>query len=314
VNLPLILAYLSMALLLLWMLHYQARLTHQLYLMFREAPLVYSQVELPEGINLRGVAENPRLSYFALAISGMVIRILVVVLALQIFGSATMEIPLLVQGVVVVAALLAPELVARGQATPPQALTRGTARVLRVVGRLVRFIPGPHLAASDPAPDPLKDAVLTHLDGQEVFDSTQQQFLGGLLGLRNRTVRQCMVPGERMVTVNGDWSVSRAARELADYSYARVPVRGQGRGDVVGLVHTKDIVLLLHSHQEGAFVKNVMRDIVYIPANMRLDRVLVQFQSRRLHIAAVQDEYGKTCGLITLDDVLREALSRKDAV
>ena len=74
-------------------------------------------------------------------------------------------------------------------------------------------------------------------------------FLSGLLGLQHRTVRQCMVPRESMVTVNRDWSVSRTARVLSDYPYARVPVSGQDRADVVGLVHTKDLVLLLHSHQ-----------------------------------------------------------------
>jgi CBS domain containing-hemolysin-like protein len=78
--------------------------------------------------------------------------------------------------------------------------------------------------------------------------------------------------------------------------------------DITGLVHTKDLLLLWRSRQEGAFVSSALREIVYVPASLRADLALGEFQRRRVHLAAIQDEYGRTAGIVTMDAILRRAL------
>jgi CBS domain containing-hemolysin-like protein len=160
-------------------------------------------------------------------------------------------------------------------------------------------------APADPA-DGLADGNGSHATR---LDDAQRRFLSGLLSLKKKTVAQAMVTREHMVTVNQDWSAARAVRAVASTRYARIPVVGRNPREVVGVVHRKDLLLLLHTHQEGTFVKNVSRDVDFAPGSQRLDRLLVKFQKERIHLAVVPDEYGRAAGLITMDDILTEALA-----
>jgi CBS domain containing-hemolysin-like protein len=144
------------------------------------------------------------------------------------------------------------------------------------------------------------------------LDDVQSRFLSGLVSLKSKTVAQAMVPRDRMVTVNQDWSVSRAVKAIQPTEYARIPVVGRDPREVVGVVHRKDLLLLVHTHQEGTFVKNISRDVEFVPASQRLDRLLVKFQKERLHLAVVPDEYGRAAGLITMDDILTEAFAPRE--
>ena len=155
-------------------------------------------------------------------------------------------------------------------------------------------------------------ATETNGSGSTRLDDVQLRFLNGLVSLKNKTVAQTMVTRDRMVTVNQDWTVGRAAKAIQPTEYARIPVVGRNRREVVGVVHRKDLLLLLHSHQEATFVKNICRDVEFVPGSQRLDRLLVKFQKERVHLAVVPDEYGRAAGLITLDDILTEALKPRE--
>lgn len=302
---PLVATYLVFLGLLLAGLVYQALLTRRTRALFAETPLITSRLDLPEGIDLRPALESPRLFYFTLALSGTVLRILLALVAVLALDASGGDWPWLAALAVVGGALALPELLVRVLDRDARPLGRALGRGMQLLAVIVERVgDGPPREEESSS---LEGDIITSADGQEVFDPIQKRMLAGLLSLKRTPVRAAMVPRKELVVVNQDWSVSRAAKTLAPHPYARVPVV-DGRGEIVGLVHTKDLLLLLHSNQHGAFVKSVLREVAYVPANQRLDRLLRQFQRRRRHVAVVLDEYGQAAGFVTMDDILRVAL------
>lgn len=303
---------LGLVLLFAFAVYGHGRLAVRVQRIFRQTPLIYSRLGIPESVDLRAAFEHPRFFYLALTLAGTGLRIVLVLVLLLFFETAKPALPWLPRLVLLVPGLLLLERLAcrRRKQTP---IGRIEAWALWFVAGLARLVPGRRQSDEPRFDDRLATDIVTKIDGEDVFTPSQRRFLSGLLSLRRRTVRNAMVGRDRMVSVSETWSVSRAADALRNAAYARVPVVAKGSGDIIGLVHTKDLLLLLHSHQHGAFVKSVMRDVVFVPSTLRLDRLLRQFQRDRVHIAVVQDEYGETCGLITTDDIIRAALKPEPA-
>jgi len=291
---------------------FQSRISMRMRHLFKHTPIILSRLELPQDIDLREVLENPRLFYFCLTLVGTLLRILIALVLLVVLDlEAGLLKPLLA---CTLATLLAigPLLAARIGYRATGGLGRAAARTVQLIGRIVRVFPGRTLSQDADRPDELEGEILTRVDGQEVFDEDERRTLSGLLALKRTTVQQVMVPERDIVVVDSSWSVARAARIVRDSAHTRLPVSDRRREDIIGFVHTRDLALMLHGNQGGALVKSIMRDVTYVPVSQPLDSLLLEFQSRRIHMAVVQDEYGRTRGLITMDDILDAAFGQEE--
>jgi CBS domain containing-hemolysin-like protein len=97
-------------------------------------------------------------------------------------------------------------------------------------------------------------------------------------------------------------------RLVAQSAYSRLPVYRDSIDNIVGMLHTKDLVRWLVSGQTGGTLESVIRPIASVHESVTVDRVLRHLRERRTHQALVVDEFGGTSGLITLEDVLTELL------
>jgi putative hemolysin len=128
------------------------------------------------------------------------------------------------------------------------------------------------------------------------------------LRLELRPARQLMVPRERIRALDVQTPVPRALELLADSPYTRLPVHRGSLDSVIGLLHTKDLVL---RYIEGGGVRSlqeVVRPILTVPDHMAAAQLLALMRERRAHQALVLDAAGRLAGLITLEDVLAELL------
>jgi len=112
-----------------------------------------------------------------------------------------------------------------------------------------------------------------------------------------------------MVVLDGQLEVAGALALIIDHGHSRIPVFAGSADNVTGILYAKDLLKL---NREGAFaaegvrLADLVREAYFIPESKKIDEVLAEFRSKRIHMAVVIDEYGGTAGLVTLEDVIEE--------
>jgi len=93
---------------------------------------------------------------------------------------------------------------------------------------------------------------------------------------------------------------------LAEVPFSRVPVYGESVDDITGILHVREAYLAFISGRRTTPLKSLAREPFFVPRSLSLTKLLKDFQSRRIHMGIVADEFGGTDGLVTLEDVLEE--------
>jgi len=125
------------------------------------------------------------------------------------------------------------------------------------------------------------------------------------LGLRN--ARQLMVPRSRLAAVDLRTSWRDVLRVVATSPYSRLPVFRGSLDEIVGILHTKDVVTHFVKRPDVGSLADLVRPVQRVPDTMSADRLLAFLRERRSHQALVVD-VDKVVGMITLEDVLGELL------
>ncbi|MGE3301969.1 MAG: hemolysin family protein [Hyphomonadaceae bacterium] len=127
-------------------------------------------------------------------------------------------------------------------------------------------------------------------------------------------VADVMTPRAAIVALEIDATLGEAARVFAESQHARLPLYRETLDDPLGFAHVKDLMVLLTPDESGVApgklgdhpLPKLKREILFVPASMRLPTVLLNMQARRVHLAIVVDEYGGTDGLISIEDVVEQ--------
>jgi putative hemolysin len=131
------------------------------------------------------------------------------------------------------------------------------------------------------------------------------------LRLNLRQAKQLMVPRRKVQAIDAGTPLHEVIDVLVRSPYSRLPVYRDSIDNIIGILHTKDVVrwLVTGAAQEPrATVETLMRPITSVHESVTADRVLRQLRERRSHQALVVDEFGGTSGILTLEDVLSELL------
>jgi len=94
--------------------------------------------------------------------------------------------------------------------------------------------------------------------------------------------------------------------QLPEVPYSRVPVFGESIDDVTGILYVREAYAAHSGGQGNARLSELSREPFFVPGSLPLTRLLRDFQSRRIHMGIVADEFGGTDGLVTLEDILEE--------
>lgn len=139
------------------------------------------------------------------------------------------------------------------------------------------------------------------------IESEEVSMLLNILDFDEKSVTEIMVPRTDMECVSDESSV----RDIADIivnqgAHSRIPIFKDTKDHVVGVVHAKDLLQHLLDGEFNLPVVNIMRPVFFIPEESTLDTVLAAFKREKQHMAIVQDKFGGTSGIVTMEDVLEE--------
>lgn len=138
-----------------------------------------------------------------------------------------------------------------------------------------------------------------------VLAPEELQRLHSALHLGTRKVTQLMVPRDQIVAISVDARSEEVLALATESPYTRLPVYRGTLDAIVGVLHTKDVLM---TQIEGGRValRRLLRAAVYAPATTTADQLLVMFREQHSQQAVVTDEHGKVVGLVTLEDALAD--------
>ncbi len=141
---------------------------------------------------------------------------------------------------------------------------------------------------------------------QGTLGEEESEILVNLLHFRDLLVRKVMVPRTAIVGIPLDCGVDEAVQIAVETRHTRYPVFEESLDDIRGILHVKELFRELRRPEEERSIANAMRPPVFVPEQLTLEELLVEFQKRGAQVAVVLDEYGGTAGMVTLEDVLEE--------
>ena len=160
------------------------------------------------------------------------------------------------------------------------------------------------------APYLTEEELLTVLhvsEEQGVIEEQEHQMIHGIIEIGDKTVREIMIPRTDIVAVPHDAQLREIARLFKEHRHTRLPVYDDDIDHVVGLIHTKDLLLFYtRSSSEKFDMDKVLRPIAFTPEQKKVDELLNEMRVKKQHMMIVVDEYGGTAGLVTLEDLLEE--------
>ena len=142
------------------------------------------------------------------------------------------------------------------------------------------------------------------LASEEDTTNEEKKLLESIVSFGNTETCEVMVPRVDIFALSEDTPFSEVLSEIVKIGYSRIPVYRENLDNITGVIYIKD--LLPYIEKTDFEWTKVMRKAFFVPENKKLDDLLSEFQEKKRHLAVVVDEYGGTCGIITLEDIMEE--------
>jgi CBS domain containing-hemolysin-like protein len=141
------------------------------------------------------------------------------------------------------------------------------------------------------------------------LDPGEAGMLSGVFHLHEQEARQVMTPIPAVVTVDVSDTVETALRRAVDSGHTRLVVTEDGNTDrIKGVVHVNSLARRLMTDGPEAPIADSVKDALIVPETKPLDDLLADLQRERASMAVVVDEYGRTAGIVSVEDIIEEVV------
>jgi len=199
------------------------------------------------------------------------------------------------------------ERVALAAAVPVDRLAGFLGPILWAVTIISRALTGGRAAR---APYLTEEELITALHVSEeagVIEEQEHQMIHGIIEIGDKTVREIMIPRTDIVAVDKEAGLREIVKLFKQHRHTRMPVYEEDIDHVIGLIHTKDLLLFYTLSSSQKFdMEKVLRPIEFTPEQKKVDELLNDMRTKKQHMMIVVDEYGGTAGMVTLEDLLEE--------
>jgi magnesium and cobalt exporter, CNNM family len=155
-------------------------------------------------------------------------------------------------------------------------------------------------------PEDLKGLIAQSLKGGQLA-LDEALMLSGVFELPEQQARHVMTPITRVVTVGISDDAETASRRCIESGHTRLPVTEDSNLDRIrGIIHANSLLDLILSEGPKAAIERVVRAALIVPESKPLDGLLAELRRTRNSIAVVADEYGRTAGIVSIEDIVEE--------
>lgn len=142
------------------------------------------------------------------------------------------------------------------------------------------------------------------LTATDATSEGEKKILEGIVSFGATETNQIMTPRIDIFALSTSETYVKVLKKIIKRGFSRTPVYKDSVDKIIGVLYTKD--LLPHMDKKEFDWENLIRSPYFVPENKKLDDLLSEFQEIKSHLAIVVDEYGGTCGIVTLEDVIEE--------
>lgn len=149
------------------------------------------------------------------------------------------------------------------------------------------------------------DELANAVDMTATASAEEHNMLSGIVKFANTEVQEIMRPRVDVVAVGiGDNYLSVKERIIAS-GFSRIPVCDEDLDNIKGILYVKDLLPYINNGDEFGW-QQLLRKAYFVPEHKKINDLLEEFQSNKVHMAVVVDEYGSTLGIVSLEDILEE--------
>ncbi|MEE8549979.1 MAG: hemolysin family protein, partial [Gemmatimonadota bacterium] len=149
-------------------------------------------------------------------------------------------------------------------------------------------------------------ALVSPGNGEPEIEEHERRLIQRAFLLDQTSAYDVMTPRVDIFAWRDTLSLAEIARELRGVRYSRVPVYSGSVDKVTGVLYVRDAYQALVSGRRDVQLRDLVREPMFVAGSVTLEVLLLDFQSRRIHMGIVIDEFGGVDGLVTLEDILEE--------
>ncbi|RME36621.1 MAG: HlyC/CorC family transporter [Planctomycetota bacterium] len=186
-------------------------------------------------------------------------------------------------------------------------LFRPVVWLLEAVDPLVRRLCGVPVQDARSYADELEQEILDVVSEGErhgAVDEQEKEMIESVMELTDTRVEEIMTPRTEMVALPKEADLDDVREVVRTRGHSRIPVYDGTIDTILGVLYVKD--LLLRDESAPFDITREMRPALFIPESKPVRELLREFQTQKMHMAVVLDEYGGTAGLVTIEDILEE--------
>ncbi len=135
----------------------------------------------------------------------------------------------------------------------------------------------------------------------------EKEMLEGIVNSTNLEVKDIMTQRINVFAIEYNSSFPEILDKIIDAAYSRIPVYSENLDNIKGILYIKDLLPYIYlTNKEDFRWQKLVRNHYLVPETKKINELLKEFQTKKLHIAIVVDEYGGVSGIVTLEDILEE--------
>jgi len=151
-------------------------------------------------------------------------------------------------------------------------------------------------------------SILRDANVKSLINSDTLGMLEGAIIFSKMRVRDIMLPKNQMTCLNENDSFDEILKTVTQSGHSRFPVIAENSDEVIGILHAKDLLRYHKSPGKEFSLKDICRQVTFVPESKRLDSLLSEFRTKKNHMAIVVDEYGVVAGFVTIEDIIEQII------
>lgn len=148
--------------------------------------------------------------------------------------------------------------------------------------------------------------IINEIEEEGVLEEQESDLVKSALEFDEKTVEQILVPRVRVCAVDKDSDIAEVRDKFISEGYSRMPVYDQTIDNIIGIITEKDFFRLILNNNDAHSIESIIQKPLHFTEFMLISEALREMQRTKQHIAVVNDQYGGTCGIVTMEDIMEE--------